>query len=228
VRLEIANPQVLLKPAMFAQVEISVIGKGKVLTVPASAVIDSGTRQIALVQLAEGRFEPREIRLGSRSDNYVEVLNGVAEGERVVVAANFLIDAESNLKAALGGLGHAHGGDAPDAKGTAQPAAEHAGHGAQGATEQSKPTAVGHQAEGKLDAVDSKAGRVTVTHGPIKTLGWPGMTMDFALANPSLVSSIKIGSAITFELVERKPGKWVITKLAAKPTAPSGNPHAGH
>ncbi|MFZ2541853.1 MAG: efflux RND transporter periplasmic adaptor subunit [Gallionella sp.] len=206
VRLEMANPQGLLKPAMFAQVEMSVIGKGKVLTVPTSAVIDSGTRAIVLVQLAEGRFEPREVRLGSRSDEYVEVLNGVAKGEQVVVAANFLIDAESNLKAALGGLGHAHGGGAP-----------------QGATEQVKPAVVGHQAEGTLDAINAD-GTASITHGPIKTLGWPGMTMDFALANPSLVSSIKIGSAITFELVERQPDEWVISKLQAK----ISKSHEGH
>ncbi|MCR4303830.1 MAG: efflux RND transporter periplasmic adaptor subunit [Gallionella sp.] len=215
VRLEMANPQGLLKPAMFAQVEMPVASKGKVLTVPASAVIDSGTRQIVLVQLAEGRFEPREIRLGNRSDDYVEVLNGVAEGEQVVVAANFLIDAESNLKAALGGLGHAHGGGAPDAKGAAQPA-----------TEQPKPAVVGHQADGTLDAVDNKAGSVTITHGPINTLGWPGMTMDFALANSSLAAGIQPGSAIAFELVERKPGEWVITKLHAKQSAHSQ--HEGH
>ncbi|MDD5384468.1 MAG: efflux RND transporter periplasmic adaptor subunit [Gallionella sp.] len=212
VRLEIANPHGLLKPAMFAQVEISVAGKGKVLTVPASAVIDSGTRQIVLVQLAEGRFEPREIRLGSRSDNYVEVLEGVAEGERVVVAANFLIDAESNLKAALGGLGHAHGGGAPDAK---------------GANDQSKPVAVGYQTEGTLNALNTD-GTVNVTHSQIKMLGWPGMTMDLVLANSSLVTGIQPGTAINFEIVERKPGEWVITKLQAKQAALSGNPHAGH
>ncbi len=217
VRLEISNPQGLLKPAMFAQVEVRVSGKGKVLTVPTSAVIDSGTRQIVLVQLAEGRFEPREVSLGSRSDTYVEVLNGVAAGEQVVVAANFLIDAESNLKAALGGLGHAHGG-ATSTKDAAPPAAEQAG-----AAEQPKPAVVGHQGLGTLDAINAD-GTVSITHEQIKTLGWPGMTMDFKLANSSLAQGIKPGTAISFELVERKPGEYVITKLQAKPSTS----HEGH
>src|SRR5450830_919160 len=107
VRVELANPGLLLKPAMFAQVEVAVSAKAKVITVPLSAVIDSGTRQIVLIQQGEGRFEPREVKLGSRSDDYVEVREGVKEGEQVVVAANFLIDAESNLKAAVGGFASA-------------------------------------------------------------------------------------------------------------------------
>jgi len=113
VRLELANPQHLLKPAMFAQVELRVPGPAAVVTVPSSAVIDSGVRRIVLVDLGEGRFEPREVRTGARSEDRIEITAGVKEGEPVVVAANFLIDAESNLKAAIGGLGHgAHGGAA--------------------------------------------------------------------------------------------------------------------
>ena len=84
VRVELANPNGLLKPAMFASVELAVSHAGKVLTVPASAVIDSGTRQIVLVQLAQGRFESRTVKLGSRSENYVEVLDGIAEGAIVI------------------------------------------------------------------------------------------------------------------------------------------------
>ena len=208
VRIELANPGQLLKPGMFAQVELPVGAKREVVTVPVSAVIDSGTRRIVLIQAAAGRYEPREVRLGARSDDYVEVLDGVKDGEPVVVAANFLIDAESNLKAAVGGFG----------SGTAS---GHEGH----AT--ARPSAVDHRATGTLDAVDLKAGTVTVTHGPVASLKWPGMTMDFALANPALAGSLKPGAAIEFSFVERKPGEWVIVRLegtgAASPAA-----HAGH
>lgn len=104
VRIELANPKQLLKPAMFAQVDVQLGTASPVLTVPDSAVIDSGKRQIVLVQRGEGRFEPREVKTGARGDNVVEVLEGLKDGEEVVVAANFLIDAESNLKAALSGF----------------------------------------------------------------------------------------------------------------------------
>jgi len=72
-----------------------------VVTVPDSAVIDSGTRQVVLMAKGEGRFEPRGVKLGRHGNGYVEVLEGISEGEEVVTSATFLIDAESNLKAAL-------------------------------------------------------------------------------------------------------------------------------
>jgi len=106
VRIELANPGTLLKPGMFAQVELPIEDKGALVTVPVSAVIDSGTRQIVLVQAQEGRYEPREVKLGARNDHYIEVLDGIRDGEPVVVSANFLIDAESNLRAAVSGFGH--------------------------------------------------------------------------------------------------------------------------
>jgi RND family efflux transporter MFP subunit len=123
VRIELANPRQLLKPAMFAQVELPVGGTLPVLTVPDSAVIDSGTRRIVLVQVGEGRFEPREVELGARGESYVEIVKGVRDGEQVVVAANFLIDAESNLKAAVGGLAGHVGHGSPAQGASAAPAA---------------------------------------------------------------------------------------------------------
>ncbi|MDO8293960.1 MAG: efflux RND transporter periplasmic adaptor subunit [Gallionella sp.] len=227
VRVEVTNVGQLLKPGMFAQVELPVAAKGSVVTIPTSAVIDSGTRRIVLIQAAtdknEGRFEPREVKLGARSDNYVEVIEGVKDGEPVVVAANFLIDAESNLKAAVGGFGHASHGSGAAAPAQAAPAAAVGSESREGA----KPASGDHRGEGKLDAIDLKAGTVTITHGPVATLKWPGMTMDFTLANSGLIGNLKPGASIEFTFVERKPGEWVIVKLAGTGAARSAA-HAGH
>jgi Cu(I)/Ag(I) efflux system membrane fusion protein len=106
LRVELPNPDGLLKPAMYGSVELLAHPAHEpVLAVSDSAVIDSGIRQIVLVQRGEGTFAPRSVRLGKRGEGYAEVLEGLAEGETVVTQANFLIDAESNLKAALGGFG---------------------------------------------------------------------------------------------------------------------------
>lgn len=104
VRIELPNPRGELRPAMYANVQLKVGAGRTALAIPVSAVIDSGAAQRVIVQKEEGRFEPRAVRLGMRGDDYVEVKEGVQAGEQVVVAANFLIDSESNLKAALGGM----------------------------------------------------------------------------------------------------------------------------
>jgi Cu(I)/Ag(I) efflux system membrane fusion protein len=102
VRIEVANPDGQLKVDMYADVVFHTgAGKAPVIAVPASAIIDSGTQQIVLIAKGEGRFEPRPVKTGHRDDDYIEILDGVAKGEGVVTSATFLIDAESNLKAAL-------------------------------------------------------------------------------------------------------------------------------
>jgi Cu(I)/Ag(I) efflux system membrane fusion protein len=104
VRIELANPDDVIRPDMYADVEIATGTEAPVLTVANSAVIDSGNRQVVIIDKGEGRFEPREVKLGRRGEGRVEIKNGLSENENVVVSANFLIDAESNLKAALNGL----------------------------------------------------------------------------------------------------------------------------
>ncbi|HKA65338.1 MAG TPA: efflux RND transporter periplasmic adaptor subunit [Methyloceanibacter sp.] len=101
VRIELPNPDGQLKPGMYADVVFDGNGEAAVTAVPASAIIDSGTKQVLLVAKGEGRFEPRAVKLGQRGDGYVEVTDGLKPGEEIVTSANFLIDAESNLKAAL-------------------------------------------------------------------------------------------------------------------------------
>lgn len=115
-RLEFANEDYSLRPEMYAEVEISA-DLGERVVVPASAVINSGVRDIAFVERADGSLEPREITLGVRLPDSFEVLDGLAAGETVVTSGNFLVDSESKLKAALaasvdggsgGAAGHAH------------------------------------------------------------------------------------------------------------------------
>lgn len=102
VRIVMPNPELLLRAAMYASVRIDApVAAAPVLAVPASAVIDSGTRQVVLVAQGEGRFAPRAVTLGVHGDDWVQVTEGLKPGEQVVVGANFLIDAESNLRAAL-------------------------------------------------------------------------------------------------------------------------------
>ena len=104
IRVELPNPDGAMIAHMYADVEIASGRAAPVVAVPDSAVIDSGDRQVVIVDLGEGRFEPRDVAVGQRGAGMVEIMQGVAEGETVVVSANFLIDAESNLKAALSAL----------------------------------------------------------------------------------------------------------------------------
>lgn len=98
VRLEFPNPDLALKPGMFADVALT-LEAGEGVSIPDTAVIDSGTRQVAFVAVGEGRFEPRLVRLGVRGEGRAQVLSGVAAGEQVVIRANFLLDSESRLRA---------------------------------------------------------------------------------------------------------------------------------
>ena len=101
LRIELPNPDGALRPSMYADVEIATGDAKPVTAVPDDAVIDTGERQVVLLDRGEGRFEPRAVKVGLRGRGYVEIREGVTPGDRVVTAANFLIDAESNLKAAL-------------------------------------------------------------------------------------------------------------------------------
>jgi Cu(I)/Ag(I) efflux system membrane fusion protein len=101
VRIELPNSEGLLKPGMYADVVFHAEDGEAVAAVPDSAILDSGTRRVVLVAKGEGRFEPRAVKLGRRGNGFVEIVEGLKGGEEVVTSATFLIDAESNLKAAL-------------------------------------------------------------------------------------------------------------------------------
>ena len=112
VRMQFPNPGFKLKPDMWANVTLK-IDYGPQLSVPGSAVLDSGTEQIVFVALGDGYFEPRKVQLGAQVGSRYIVLSGLTRGEKIVTSGNFLIDSESKLKSALSGMGNP----------------EHAGHG---------------------------------------------------------------------------------------------------
>ncbi|RPI16211.1 MAG: efflux RND transporter periplasmic adaptor subunit [Acidobacteriales bacterium] len=110
VRLEAENPEMLLKPDMYADVEFRV-GMPSRITVPSEAVLNSGERKTVFVDRGNGYLEPRQVEIGERIGNRLEIIKGLKPGERIVISGNFLIDSESQLKAAAGGMaGHQHGG----------------------------------------------------------------------------------------------------------------------
>jgi membrane fusion protein, copper/silver efflux system len=104
LRVTLPNPEELLLHDMYVDAEIATGSGVPVLAVPENAVMDTGSKQSVFVDKGEGRLEPRDVKLGQRGDGYVEIRQGVAEGEPIVVSANFLVDAESNLKAAMKGF----------------------------------------------------------------------------------------------------------------------------
>ncbi len=213
VRLELDNRAGMLRPGMFAQVELDIGGSTPRTTVPASAVIDDGKRQVVLLALGEGRFQPQPVMLGERGSDAIEVIEGVKPGDRVVVSANFLIDSESQLRAALANLADSGAGQS-DAK---------TGGGQSGDNTM-------YRAEGTLDAIDRAARSVTVTHGAIPSLNWPAMTMDFLLADLALANGIAPGTPMRFEFRQGEPGEFVITRIEPLPatSASRAEGHKGH
>jgi Cu(I)/Ag(I) efflux system membrane fusion protein len=120
-RIDVTNSDGALKPGMYAEATLAA-DLGEQLVVDADAILDTGVRQLVFVSSADGKFEPREVTLGDRSDGKAVVQKGLAEGERVVTSGNFLIDSESRLQAAL----HAHASGTPDA--SSAPPAGHEHH----------------------------------------------------------------------------------------------------
>jgi Cu(I)/Ag(I) efflux system membrane fusion protein len=230
VRIELPNKQGLLKPAMYGRVEFaSFHSKGKVLAVPDSAVLDTGIRRLVLVDLGEGRFEPRTVKLGIHADGYAEVLGGLTAGETVVVCANFLIDAESNLKAALGGFvggfGHLPPGSTPGENGQKHGQTE---PGAPTTAPEAAPAPTSHHGVGNIKEMDWAHAKVTIAHDPIASLNWPAMTMDFRARDPALLRSLKPGQKVDFDIVEESAGEYVIVNIQpAHPNHPTRPLRAG-
>jgi Cu(I)/Ag(I) efflux system membrane fusion protein len=109
--VELPNRGFRLKPGMYATLRLTGSSRASAITVPRSAVLATGERSLVFVKRADGMLEPREVVIGMGNDTRIEVLRGLAEGEIVVASATFLVDAESNLGAIMGGMGDMPGMD---------------------------------------------------------------------------------------------------------------------
>jgi len=129
IRVELANADLVLKPGMYATIRFRAATR-QALTVPRSAVLATGERTFVFVTGQDGMFTPRQVTTGAATDDRIEILTGLVAGERVVVSGTFLLDAESNLGAAMGGMGDMPGMDmkAPAAAGAGGGADAHQDH----------------------------------------------------------------------------------------------------
>ncbi|MEO5573116.1 MAG: efflux RND transporter periplasmic adaptor subunit [Gammaproteobacteria bacterium] len=200
LRLRFDNPDELLKPNMYADVIIADAAKQGTLSIPREAVISTGDGQRVIIALGAGKFVPRTIKSGIEAGERIEITDGLSEGESVVVSGQFLIDSESSLKAGLDRLTSVTQTTPSPVSGTTNPV----------------QTAIG---TGIVKAVDNT--KLNISHGPITSLNWPAMTMDFQLANPRLADGITAGMRIEFEFSQNKVGAYVIRKLT--PIAQEGS-----
>lgn len=190
VRVELDNPTGRLRPGMTAKVRLNRPSEQSALYVPNEAVIRTGRRALVMLVEGEGRYRPVEVRLGREGTAKAEIVEGLKEGQQVVASGQFLLDSEASLRGVLA-LGLA----SPDAP----------------------PMQTLHEAEGKVLKIDN--GSVTLAHGPFKTLGMPGMTMGFPLAESALKVDIKEGDTVRVGVRETDDGLLIerLQKLEVQP-----------
>lgn len=183
-RVELANPGWQLAPGMFISVALGARTE-QGLTVPTEAVIQTGKRTVVMLAEADGKFRPVDVDIGIESGGQTEIKRGLAAGQKVVVSGQFLVDSESSLKAT--GLRMEGTPLAPAAA-----VAEHRG-------------------EGKIEAVGKDA--VTLSHGPIASLQWGAMTMEFGAPATGLPPGLKAGQSVTFAFMMNQEGMPVLTRI---------------
>lgn len=192
VRVELPNRDGHLKPGMFAQVRLAAGDAKSALLVPSEAVIRTGLRNIVLLVLDGGRFQPIEVKLGPEADGKTVVLEGLTEGQSIVASGQFLIDSEANLKGVLARM------DSPAPMATTAATA-------------ATTMAPLHEAIGKIEAI--KGSGITLSHGAVPSLGWGPMTMPFKLAHPEMAAALKPGATVRFGFHENG-GDYIIETLS--------------
>lgn len=188
VRIELPNPDGILRPGLTASVTLADAGTEPVLLIPSEAVIRTGKRALVMVAEPGGRYRPVEVRLGADSGSRTAILQGLEEGQQVVASGQFLIDSEASLRGLTAATLEVPK-PALDAS-SAAPAL--------------------HASEGRIVELDEQSAKIS--HGPFHTLGMPGMTMRFAVANPHLLHDVAVEDRVDFAVRETSSG-LVIERL---------------
>ena len=182
VRLRFDNSDEMLLPNMYAQVTIFGDGKDNVLTIPSEALIRVGGSQRVIQALGDGRFQPREIKTGLESGDYIEVVDGVDEGDQIVVSAQFLIDSEASVKASMQRM---------------QPMD---GTGKDMEIDETEILRKGIPTMGTVTGIVPETRVIRIEHEPVPELEWPVMNMEFNLMPGQSLDSINVGDRIHFTL----------------------------
>lgn len=225
-RLELDNKDGSLIPGMLMRVRLSAAKPESRLLVPSEAIIASGKRSIVFVADEKNSMRPVIVSPGREIGDETEILSGLSEGQRVVASGQFLIDSEANLKSILPKLvtdapmpstDVSPSALTPDAQPSPMPQMSMSPK----TTDTKKPvqpSSPSHQGTGKVEQVTGEA--ITLSHGPIATLQWPAMTMDFKKPKPDSFKEIKVGQTVQFSFVESEDGyelKSVVAAAGGKP-----------
>ena len=203
-RLELANPGGRLVPGMSVQMQFTDLQVGKALLVPTEAVIQTGRRTVVIVADGEGRsghFRPVKVEIGTEGGGQTEVKRGLQAGQRVVVSSQFLIDSEASLKGVEARLNAAE----------SKPQAE--------------DTTPRHEGDATVESLSRDA--LTLSHGPIPSLKWGPMTMDFKPPPQGLPSGLKAGDKVRFAFYMGTDNLPQLTAVTVQASAPKAKPVTG-
>jgi Cu(I)/Ag(I) efflux system membrane fusion protein len=197
-RAELRNPSGQLIPGMFVTMQFTDMRPERRILVPTEAVIYTGRRTVVIVAEENGRFRPVEVQAGIESGGQTEIRKGLQAGQRVVVSSQFLIDSEASLKGVEARLN-----EAPRPGAAAAAAAPR------------------HEGEAKVEAIAKDA--ITLSHGPIPSIKWGAMTMDFKLPpSNQLPRNLEPGDRVSFEFFMDTDGLPQLTRVTPMSPAPQG------
>lgn len=194
VRVRIDNPDGYLKPGMFAQMRIEATPMDGTLLIPREALIRTGSQSRVVLAKGEGRFKSVAVQVGHITDDQVEIISGLEEGDRIVTSAQFLIDSESSKTSDFRRMSHDSDGD----------------------VEAAKPASVWVSA--RIEGLMTEHRMLTLAHDSIEAWQWPTMTMGFTVAKNVDLQGLTSGMTLYVEVTEEGEGNYVISQIRCPDT----------